>query len=83
MENDHPRSMDFLRMDCRNVTTFFKRKGAHPATARSLFSFVMDSDLKEEDQEDRLKVGTLPGALLPSFHWVLFPMSCLLVVPLW
>lgn len=56
MENDHPRSMDFLRMDCRNVTSFFKKKGAQPASARSLFDFVMDSDLLEKDQEDRLKV---------------------------
>ncbi|CAN0053170.1 unnamed protein product, partial [Ectocarpus fasciculatus] len=37
MENDHPRAMDFLRMDCRNVTAFFKKKGAQPAAARSLF----------------------------------------------
>lgn len=56
MENDHPRAMDFLRMDCRNVTAFFKKKGAQPAAARSLFDFVIDSDLQEERQEERLKV---------------------------
>ncbi|CAN0038375.1 unnamed protein product, partial [Hapterophycus canaliculatus] len=55
MENDHPRAMDFLRMDCRNVTSFFKKKGAQPAAARSLFDFVIDSDLQEEHQEDRFK----------------------------
>ena len=44
-------------MDCRNVTSFFKKKGAQPAVARSLFDFVIDADLAEEDQEDRLKVG--------------------------
>lgn len=59
MENDHPRAMDFLRMDCRNVTSFFKKKGAQPAAARSLFDFVIDSDLDEEHQEERLKVGRL------------------------
>ena len=57
MENDHPRAMDFLRMDCRNVTSFFKKKGAQPAAARSLFDFVIDSDMAEENQEDRLKVS--------------------------
>lgn len=57
MENDHPRAMDFLRMDCRNVTSFFKKKGAQPAAARSLFDFVIDSDMAEESQEDRLKVS--------------------------
>lgn len=59
MENDHPRAMDFLRMDCRNVTSFFKKKGAQPATARSLFDFVMDSDLSDlspEEQEAKFKV---------------------------
>lgn len=56
MENDHPRAMDFLRMDCRNVTSFFRKNGAHPATARSLFDFILDSDLSEEDHEARLKV---------------------------
>ncbi|CAB1096570.1 unnamed protein product [Ectocarpus sp. CCAP 1310/34] len=55
MENDHPRAMDFLRMDCRNVTAFFKKKGAQPASARSLFGFVIDSDLQEDRQEERLK----------------------------
>ncbi|CAM9800854.1 unnamed protein product, partial [Ectocarpus sp. 12 AP-2014] len=55
MENDHPRAMDFLRMDCRNVTAFFKKKGAQPAAARSLFDFVIDSDLQEHRQEERLK----------------------------
>ncbi|CAN0315715.1 unnamed protein product [Ectocarpus sp. 6 AP-2014] len=55
MENDHPRAMDFLRMDCRNVTAFFKKKGAQPAAARSLFDFVIDSDLQEDRQEERLK----------------------------
>ncbi|CAN0501183.1 unnamed protein product, partial [Ectocarpus sp. 8 AP-2014] len=47
--------MDFLRMDCRNVTAFFKKKGAQPAAARSLFDFVIDSDLQEGRQEERLK----------------------------
>ncbi|CAM9714750.1 unnamed protein product, partial [Ectocarpus sp. 4 AP-2014] len=55
MENDHPRAMDFLRMDCRNVTAFFKKKGAQPAAARSVFDFVIDSDLQEDRQEERLK----------------------------
>lgn len=46
-------------MDCRNVTSFFKKKGAQPASARSLFDFVIDSDLLEKDQEDRFKVRRL------------------------
>lgn len=66
MENDHPRSMDFLRMDCRNVTSYFRKKGAQPAVARSLFDFVIDADLKEEDQEARLKVGCRSAVVVAS-----------------
>lgn len=64
MENDHPRSMDFLRMDCRNVTSFFKRREAQPATARSLFDYIINADLKEEDQEAHLKVRRVKARML-------------------
>lgn len=26
VEHDHPHALDFLRMDCRNVNDFFRRK---------------------------------------------------------
>ncbi|KAK3061104.1 hypothetical protein LTS18_007011, partial [Coniosporium uncinatum] len=40
VEHDHPRSLEFLRMDIKNVTDFFKRKSADVLSERATFGFV-------------------------------------------
>lgn len=40
VEHDHPRSLDFLRMDIKNVTDFFRRKGVHTLSERTIFQFI-------------------------------------------
>ena len=40
VEHDHPRSLDFLRMDVKNVTDFFRRKGVHTLSERTIFEFI-------------------------------------------
>ncbi|KAL8788707.1 MAG: hypothetical protein Q9213_001521 [Squamulea squamosa] len=40
VEHDHPRSLDFLRMDIKNVNEFFQRKGTDTLPDKSVFSFV-------------------------------------------
>jgi RIO kinase 1 len=40
VEHDHPRSLEFLRMDIKNVSDFFQRKGVNTLTERTVFSFV-------------------------------------------
>jgi len=40
VEHDHPRSLEFLRMDIKNVTDFFKRKGADVLSERAVFGLV-------------------------------------------
>ncbi|KAL9593229.1 MAG: hypothetical protein Q9219_007638 [cf. Caloplaca sp. 3 TL-2023] len=40
VEHDHPRSLEFLRMDVKNVTDFFRRRGVDTLAERSVFSFV-------------------------------------------
>jgi RIO kinase 1 len=40
VEHDHPRSLEFLRMDVKNVSDFFKRKGVHTLSERTVFGFV-------------------------------------------
>lgn len=40
VEHDHPRSLEFLRMDIKNVSDFFKRKGVDTLPERSVFGFV-------------------------------------------
>lgn len=40
VEHDHPRSLEFLRMDIKNVSDFFRRKGVNVLPEQALFSFV-------------------------------------------
>lgn len=40
VEHDHPRSLEFLRMDIKNVNEFFKRKDVEPLAERAIFGFV-------------------------------------------
>lgn len=40
VEHDHPRSLEFLRMDVKNVSDFFKRKNVHTLAERAVFGFV-------------------------------------------
>ena len=40
VEHDHPRSLEFLRMDIKNVSDYFKRKGVNALPERSVFEFV-------------------------------------------
>src|SRR5262249_33499669 len=40
VEHDHPHAMDFLRMDCANVTRYFAGKGTRCLRMQELFEFV-------------------------------------------
>ena len=48
VELDHPRSLDFLRMDIKNVTAFFARKGVDTLTEPSVFEFVYNEKLRND-----------------------------------
>ena len=53
VESDHPRAMDFLRMDCTNVTSYFGRRcGLRVMTPRELFDFVTHAGLTDEAAEE-------------------------------
>ncbi len=50
VEPDHPNALTFLRRDCANVCSFFRRRGLSNALgAEALFNFVTDPSLKDED----------------------------------
>ena len=40
VEHDHPKSLEFLRMDIKNVSDFFRRKGVDTLSERSVFGFI-------------------------------------------
>lgn len=40
VEHDHPRSLEFLRMDIKNVSDFFRRKSVDVLSERTIFGFI-------------------------------------------
>ncbi|RFU31108.1 hypothetical protein B7463_g5249, partial [Scytalidium lignicola] len=44
VEHDHPRSLEFLRMDIKNVTDFFRRKNVDTLSEQSVFGFITSHD---------------------------------------
>ena len=44
VEHDHPKSLEFLRMDIKNVTEFFGRKGVDTLLERAVFGFITTPD---------------------------------------
>ncbi|VIO96586.1 Uncharacterized protein BM_BM13939 [Brugia malayi] len=50
VEHDHPRSLEFLRSDCSNITKFFRSKGVSVLSTRDLFLLVADPSIKTESE---------------------------------
>lgn len=49
VEHDHPRSLEFLRMDIKNVNYFFgKARGVDTLTDRTVFGFVTEAERSVE-----------------------------------
>ncbi|TLS31495.1 hypothetical protein PpBr36_02511 [Pyricularia pennisetigena] len=44
VEHDHPRSLEFLRMDIKNMGDFFRRKGVDTLPDRTIFNFITASE---------------------------------------
>ncbi|RAH72581.1 serine/threonine-protein kinase RIO1 [Aspergillus aculeatinus CBS 121060] len=44
VEHDHPRSLEFLRMDIKNVSDFFRRKNVDVLPERTVFEFIIAED---------------------------------------
>jgi RIO kinase 1 len=40
VEHDHPRALEFLRMDIKNVGDFFRRQGVDTLQDRAIFNFI-------------------------------------------
>lgn len=44
VEHDHPRSLEFLRMDIKNTGDFFRRQGVDALPDRTIFDFIIASE---------------------------------------
>ncbi|MCJ1294907.1 protein kinase rio1 [Xylographa carneopallida] len=62
VEHDHPRSLEFLRMDVKNVTDYFRRNGVDTLSERTTFGFVtaiegpLDQDAMAESLDKLYKI---------------------------
>lgn len=51
VEHDHPRSLEFLRMDIKNTGDFFRKKGVDTLGDRTIFDFVTASEGTVEEPD--------------------------------
>ncbi|KAI9846419.1 MAG: protein kinase rio1 [Sclerophora amabilis] len=51
VEHDHPRSLEFLRMDIKNISDFFRRKGVDCLSSKTLFEFITAANISTEGSE--------------------------------
>jgi RIO kinase 1 len=51
VEHDHPRSLEFLRMDIKNVGDYFRRQGVDTLADRDIFNFITGHDGPVEEPE--------------------------------
>jgi RIO kinase 1 len=63
VEHDHPRSLEFLRMDVKNVSDFFRSRNVETLSERRAFSFVT-SEAGAKDIKDETSIGDLVRTLL-------------------
>lgn len=49
VEHDHPRSLEFLRMDVKNVSDFFRRKNVNVLTEQAVFGFITNQDIPAQE----------------------------------
>ena len=51
VESDHPRALEFLRMDCTNVGAFFSKLGVSTLSPRDCFDYVVHTALNSREEE--------------------------------
>lgn len=59
VEPDHPRSLEFLRMDVKNISDFFRRQGVETLSERKVFGFVSKAEGGVEEEEMKVAIEKL------------------------
>jgi len=55
VEYDHPNALEFLRKDCVNVNTYFRRRlGVAAMTSKELFDFITDLSISDDNIDSYL-----------------------------
>lgn len=71
VEHDHPRTFEFLRMDIKNVTEFFRRRGVVTVAMKRVFTFITEGDnvpvelLPRGENEDGLEENVWNQTYIP------------------
>ena len=59
VEHDHPRSLEFLRIDIKNINDFFGRKGVSVLTDRRTYEFIVQQQGSIELSKVRIEIDEL------------------------
>ena len=59
VEHDHPRSLDFLRMDIKNVNDFFKRKSVNALRDRVVYEWLLKPEGSTKLKDLNVEVDNL------------------------
>src|SRR5271170_5191263 len=59
VEHDHPRSLEFLRMDIKNITDFFHKKGVTALKERTAFEFITAENTSVDPNEMDVQIENL------------------------
>ena len=57
VEHDHPQALEFLRKDCSNITTFFRKSGVCVMRVKELFEFVTDPTINKDNLDEYLQLA--------------------------
>ncbi|KAI1768967.1 Serine/threonine-protein kinase Rio1 [Hypoxylon sp. FL1150] len=66
VEHDHPRSLEFLRMDIKNTGDFFRRQGVDTLSDRTVFDFITKSEGPVEEPSLAEAIEQLYATRRPS-----------------
>ncbi|KAG5321814.1 RIOK1 kinase, partial [Acromyrmex heyeri] len=61
VDRDHCNAMEFLRNDCSNITTFFKKYNVGVMTLQALFDFITDPTINENNMDEYLDIRMEEG----------------------